>query len=86
MHGASSDAALTADRAASSRPKVLVEVASSVASAVVVALADTGASTTLVTRGVAERIGLVIKGSDIELTCLNGRASTIGEAMVGLRV
>ena len=45
-----SAAAVTADRAASSRPKILVEVASSVASAVIVARADTGASTTLVTR------------------------------------
>ena len=55
------DAAITADRAASSRPKVLVEVMSNVASAVIVALADTGASTTLVTRAVAERIRLVIR-------------------------
>ena len=50
MHDASSDAAaLTGDRRASGRPKVLLDVASSVASAEVVA--DTGASTTLVTRG-----------------------------------
>ena len=52
----------------------------------VVALADTGASTSLVTRGVAERIWLVVRGSDIELTGLNGRASTVGEATVGLCV
>ena len=51
-----------------------------------VALADTGASTTLMTRAVAERIRLVVRGSDIELTGINGRASTIGEATVGLRV
>ena len=71
-------AALTADRAASGRPKLLVEVASSMASAVVVALADTGASTTLVTRGVADKIRLAIRDSEIELTGLNRRASTIG--------
>ena len=81
-----SAAAVTADRAASSRPKLLVEVASSVASTVIVALADTGASTTLVTRAVAERIRLVIRDSEIELTGLNGKASIIGEATVGLRV
>ena len=63
-----------------------MEVASSVASAVIVALADTGASTSLVTRSVAERIRLVIKDSDVELTGLTGRSSTVGEAMVGLRV
>ena len=86
-HGAlSGAAALTADRAASGRPKLLMEVLSSVASAVVVALADTGASTTLVSRGVAERIRLVIRDSEIELTGLNGRASTIGESTLGLRV
>ena len=49
------------------------------ASAVVVALADTGASTTLVTRVVAEKIRLAIRDSEIELTGLKGRASTIGE-------
>ena len=63
-----------------------MEVASSTASAVVVALADTGASTTLVTRGVAERIRLAVRDSEIELTGLNGRASTIDESTVGLRV
>ena len=52
----------------------------------IVALADTGASTTLVTRAVAERIRLVIRDSEIELTGLNRKASTIGEATVGLRV
>ena len=63
-----------------------MEVASSEASVIIVALADTGASTTLLTRSVAERIRLVIKDSDVELTGLSGRSSTIGEAMVGLRV
>ena len=56
------------------------------ASAVIVALADTGASTTLVTRSVAERIRLVIKDSEVELTGLTGKSSTVGEAMVGIRV
>ena len=50
------------------------------------ALADTGASTTLVTKGVADRIKLSIRELEIELTGLSGRASTVGEAMVGLRV
>ena len=51
-HDALSDAAaITADREVSGRPKLLLEVASSVVSVMVVALADTGASTTLVTRG-----------------------------------
>ena len=77
---------ITADRATSSRPNLLVEVASSVASAVIVALADTGASTSLVTKAVAERIRLVVKDSEVELTGLTGRSSTVGEAMVGLRV
>ena len=63
-----------------------MQVASNTASAVVVALADTGTSTTLITRGVAERIRLAIRDSEIELTGLNGRASTIGELTVGLRV
>ena len=52
----------------------------------VVALADTGATTSLITRGVSERIRLIVKNSNIELTGLNGRASTVGEATVGLRV
>ena len=34
----------------------------------------------------AERIGLVIRDSEIEHTGLNGRASTIGQSTVGLRV
>ena len=83
---ASADAALTAYRPVTGRPIVLVEVASGGGAVVVVALADTGASTSLVTRGVAERIRLVIREYDIELTGLNGGASTIGEATVGLRV
>ena len=49
-------------------------------------LTNTGSSTGLITRGVAERIRLVVKESDIELTGLYGRASTVGEATVGLRV
>ena len=78
--------ALTADGASSIRPKLLLEVASSTTSTLVVALADTGASTTLVTRGVADRIKLAIRDTEIELTGLNGRASTVGESAVGLRV
>ena len=63
-----------------------MEVASGGGAVVVVALADTGATTSLITRGVSERIRLIVKNSNIELTGLNGRASTVGEATVGLRV
>ena len=52
----------------------------------VVALADTGASTSLITRGVAKRVRLIVRESDIELTGLNGRTSTDGETTVRLRV
>ena len=51
-----------------------------------VALADTGASTTLITQVVADRIKLSIKDTEFELTGLNGQASTVGESAVGLRV
>ena len=60
---ASAEEALTAARPASSRPKVLVEVASGGGAAVVVALADTGATTSLITRGIAERIRLIVRNS-----------------------
>ena len=70
-------AALTAVASSSNRPKLLLEVASSTASAVVVALADTGASTTLITKVVADRITLSIRDTEIELTGLNGQASTL---------
>ena len=83
---ASAKAALTADRPAGSRRKVLVEVYSGGGTAVMVALADTGASTSLITRGVAERIRVIIRESDIELTGLNKKTSTVGEATVGFRV
>jgi hypothetical protein len=52
----------------------------------VVGLADTGASTTLVPKGVADNIKLAIKDTEIELTGLNGQASTVGESTEGLRV
>ena len=45
-----------------------------------------GASTTLVTKGVSDRIKLALRDTEIELTGLNGRASTVGESKVGLRV
>ena len=51
-----------------------------------VALADTGASTSLITRKASERIRLIVRGANIELAGLNGAASTVGEAFIGLRV
>ena len=83
---AAAEGALTAARPVSDRPRVLVELTSGGGAAVLVALADTGASTSLITRGVAERIRLIVRDSDIELTGLSGPTSTVGEAAVGLRV
>ena len=51
-----------------------------------VALADTGASTSLLTRESADRIRLFVREADIELTGLNGPNSTVGEAYFILQV
>ena len=77
-HDVSAEKAFTAARLASGQPKVLVELASGGGAAVVVALADTGATTSLINRGVAESIKLNVRNFNIELTGLNGRASTVG--------
>ena len=49
--------------------------------AILVALADTGASTSLLTKDSADRIRLCINDSDIELKGLNGPANTVGRHM-----
>ena len=54
--------------------------------AVLVALADSGATTTLVTKQAADRIRLGIRQAEIELTGLFGPGSTLGEAHVWLQV
>ena len=54
--------------------------------AILVALADTGASTSLLTKDSADRIRLCINDSAVELTGLNGPASMVGKAYVILQV
>ena len=83
---AAAEGAFTATRPVSDILKVLVKVTSGEGAPLLVALADRGASTSLITRGVAERISLIVRDSDIELTGLSGPAITVGEASVGLWV
>ena len=45
-----------------------------------VSLADTGASTSLLTRESADRIRIFVREANIELRGLKGPASTVGEA------
>ena len=51
-----------------------------------VALADTGATTSLLTRESADRIRLCVRDADIELTGLNRPSSTVGETYIWLQV
>ena len=51
-----------------------------------VSLADTGASTSLLTRESADRIRIFVREANIELRGLKGPASTVGEAYVFLQV
>ena len=83
---AAAEGAFTATRPVSDRLKVLVKVTSGEGAPLLVALADRGASASLITRGVAERISLIVRDSDIELTGLSGPAITVGEASMGLWV
>ena len=80
--------ALTASVVTAERPRLLVEVSSPSGggSAIVVALADTGATTSLITRESASRIRLCVREADIELTGLNGVSSTVGESWLWLQV
>ena len=47
---------------------------------ILVSLADTGASTSLLTRESADRIRIFVREADIELRGLKGPASTVGKA------
>ena len=57
-----------------------VSAVNGASAAICVALADKGASTSLLKRESADRIRLIIREADIELTGLNGPASTVVEA------
>ncbi len=71
------------------RPRLLVEISTKKSggrTAVLVALADSGATTTLVTKQAADRVRLCIRQADIKLTGLCGPGSTLGEAYLWLQV
>lgn len=71
------------------RPRLMVEISTKKSggrTAVLVALADSGATTTLVTKQAVDRVRLGIREMEIELTGLNGPSSTVGEAYVWLQV